>query len=112
MREARVILPMYDNDGHSLEHVHTYLKQQLCLAFGGYTAIKSFGGWMDRKTGKLYEEEGTAYDIACDDTQVTKDVLLGLAQILINLASQEAIYLRLPNGDVQIVEPELARGVA
>lgn len=112
MREARIILPVLDNNGQSLVHAHDYLKRQLCLLFGGYTATASYGGWIDQKTGKLYEEQGTAYDIACEHTQENRAVLVGLAQMLIELAQQKAIYLRLPNGNVQIVEPDLAEGVA
>jgi hypothetical protein len=114
-REARIILPVYDNDGVDLAAVHTDLKRHVCEAFGGYTATPSLGGWLS-PTGKIHEEPGVAYDIACEDTAKARSELREIAFWLAVGARQECIYLRLPSGRVEFVQTEsgatLVRGAA
>lgn len=107
MREARIILPVLDNNGATLAHVHTGLKRSLCEAFGGYTALASQGGWLDSATGRLYEEAGIAYDVAVNPIDATHGRRLrAIAAHAAREASQVCVYLRLPNGDVEFVEPD------
>lgn len=109
MREARLILPNADNDGQPLSFAHDWLKGELIGAFGGYTATPSQGGWRS-PNGTIYEEPGTAYDIACDDG--CDAYLRGLAQRIGRLARQQAVYLRQPNGVVEIVDTSAADRLA
>jgi len=106
MREARIILPLYDNDGVDLQAVHRSLKTRLCAEFGGYTATPSMGGWIDN-TGKLYEEPGIAYDVAVPEANIgTIETLRDIAAIAGRKAMQKAMYLRLPTGKVEILDTE------
>lgn len=106
MREARIILPVLDNDGASLAHVHAGLKRALCEAFGGFTALPSHGGWIDQRDGKLYEEAGVAYDVAAQEGNATRVKLLTIAVHVARDAAQVCVYVRLPNGEVIFVEPD------
>lgn len=102
MREARIILPeTHHSDGHSLAPIHAWLKRSLAADFGGYTATPSFGGWV-APDGTLYEEKGTAYDVAADDDRAGE--LRTIAQFIAGQAEQLAVYLRLPDGHVEFVE--------
>ncbi len=99
MREARLILPERDNDGNSLTGVHEALQDRLCDAFGGFTLTYGKGGWKN-DAGLLFREAVYIYDVA------VKDAGAGLRQIAQDLrvaARQEAVYLRLPTGDVVFV---------
>ena len=105
MREARIILPLLDNNGASLAHVHSGLKRALCEAFGGYTALLSHGGWIDSESGKLYEEAGIAYDVAAQEGADTREKLYAIASHVARDAAQVCVYVRLPNGEVIFVDP-------
>jgi hypothetical protein len=100
LREARIILPVQDNDGHPLAGIHAVLQSRLIEAFGGYTAIDCRGGWQS-PNGTLHNDPGTAYDIACADDPSTEATLRALAHLLLIGTLQEAIYLRLPSGAVE-----------
>ena len=106
MREARIILPLYDNAGIDLQDVHRHLKTRLCAEFGGYTATPSMGGWIDNN-GKLYEEPGIAYDVAVPEADITViETLRDIAALAGRRACQKAMYLRLPTGKVEILDTE------
>jgi hypothetical protein len=105
MREARIILPRNGNNGESLNHVHAGLRRALCEAFGGCTAILVKGAWLD-DSGKLYDEEGIAYDIACVVSPETSSKLRTIAEHVAREASQICVYLRHSGGDVEFVKPE------
>lgn len=109
MREARLILPNRDNDGNTLAQCHAYLKGALIGAFGGYTATPSQGGWKG-PDGRIYEEAGTAYDVAVADG--CESYLRELAGNIGRMARQEAVYLRQPNGVVEIVDTSAADRLA
>lgn len=105
MREAMIILPLADNNGASLEAVHTNLKKAIVKAFGGYTATASEGGWYSEETDTLYEEPGKAYAIACKDSVTVRNTLRTIAEDFATIAEQECLYLRLPSGEVEFVKP-------
>lgn len=111
MREARLILPNVGNDGADLTPVHTTIRRALAERFGGFTAAPVFGGWVS-PDGKLYEEAGTAYDAAAPDDTASAEFLRGLARTAGEAARQEAMYLRLPNGEVEIIETAPVRAAA
>jgi hypothetical protein len=102
MREARIILPIADNDNESLATVHRELKRQLCTRFGGCTALDVHGAWIS-DDGTLYDEPGVAYDVAMAPTEENGRAVLNIAKSIGQLANQIAMYVRLASGDVHIV---------
>ena len=50
-REARIILPVYDNQGRAftMRPAHAELQMLLSEHFGGFTKVRGFGGWKDGK---------------------------------------------------------------
>jgi len=111
MREARIILPLADNDGKPVDTAHEYLKGRLCRLFGGFTATPVMGGWMD-DSGRLYEDRSIAYDVAMEDTYENARKVGSIAEIAGQMAKQLAMYVRLPNGNVQILNIEPAAEAA
>lgn len=102
MREARIILPINDNNGNSLSFLHKSLAGELCRHFGGATATQSNGMWI-ADNGKLYDEPGIAYDIAMEPTRDNDAIMREIAVRFGRLAEQEAMYLRLADGQVDII---------
>lgn len=99
MREALMILPNLDNAGQSLAPIHRRLRLALANTFGGYTATPSEGGWVS-PSGELMEEPGTLYRVAVPDGRDT--VFETIAMRAARDAAQEAVYMRLPDGRVNI----------
>ncbi len=102
MREARLILPATDNAGHSLDLIHDALAQRLYEAFGGFTAIRTDGAWID-DSGRLIREPGTAYDIAMSEDGECADKLRSIAADVCGRAEQDCVYIRLASGNVEFV---------
>lgn len=106
MKEARIILPTVANGNvRSSANVHQLLAVDLAYRFGGYTAIKGSGGWLDREAGMLVTEEVTIYDVAVasHDARAAAD-LSDLALRAGRQLDQKAVYVRLPNGEVRIID--------
>lgn len=101
-REARIIAPQRDNDGREVEAALQSLEQSLSHSFGGFTRTAGYGGWFDG--GKVVKEAVHVYDVACDLTSDTAVKLRHIAVGLLRDARQQAVYLRYPNGHVEIVE--------
>lgn len=101
MREARIILPHRDNDGLDVSGAHQDLKLALIRQFGGYTTFNVWGGWRHPTTGAIVEDESAAYDVAVPDNAV--DGLRRLAFQAGKTAHQDAVYLRLPTGEVEFI---------
>lgn len=101
-RIAQIILPKADNDGKSLVWVHELLQHKLCAAFGGFTAIDSFGGWVDPKTDKLYKEDGVLYNVAVRGYS-DAFTLRQIAAWALQEAKQEAIFVVFGDGTVEFV---------
>lgn len=115
--ESRILLPLLDNAGKSLAHVHKALQLDLMQSFGGFSASPISGVWLDKETGKEYRDESTAYDIAADWNAAAydgadfsnADRLLDLARWHCRAANQVCLYLRNGKGVVQYVDPLPAR---
>lgn len=101
LREARIILPVFGNDGKSLADVHQRLRIFLAMEFEGYTSFSGFGGWMNGAS--LQEEQIRIYDVAVEGTSEDHLKLLYLCQRLREDAKQDAIYLRDSGGNVHII---------
>jgi hypothetical protein len=103
MREARIILPVNDNEHHVLEEIHNKLRKMLCLSFGGYTAQSVYGGWVS-DTGEVFEEPSIAYDVAMDPDPAKEEALRNIAKQVGHEAKQLAMYVRHASGEVEILE--------
>lgn len=103
MREARIILPNADNNGQSLQLLHGELARTLCRRFGGATASTT-RGMLVSNDGTFYDEPGTSYDVAMDDTAENAETLRSIAFAFGRRARQEAMYVRYASGVVEIVD--------
>lgn len=87
MQEARIILPS-SADGHG------WLRAELRLNFDGYIRYQAQRNFQ----GKV--EDVVIYDITCDNSGTTTDILTETARGLLHLTTEEAIYLRYPDDEV------------
>lgn len=104
MREALIILPQFANDHKtSLKPVRAKLSKALMHAFGGCTIRTAHGSWLDAKGHPVVEP---VWEIvaACDDTPANAQSIRALAIEAGHEGAQEAIYCRLPSGDVEIID--------
>ena len=108
LSEARIILPVNDNNGNPLDYAHQKLMITLCDIFGGATKMASEGIWRDPKTGRVYQEPGFAYDVAMVPSAENRNTLTKIAQSMTTLADQECVYIRHADGDVAFIEPSRA----
>ena len=106
LREARLILPIRDNDGFGLALVKRALEVELAERFGGFTLITSGrGGWMNGENSfsrNATTETVWIFDVAVEDDPLQPE-LFAIARKLKIDARQDAIYLRLPSGVVHFV---------
>lgn len=101
MKQSSIVLPNQDNQGFPLLDVHSALKAQLCATFGGFTATRADGGWQDEKSGAIYCEPVTKYDIA--NTDAKPDRLESIAVFYGHMAGQLAVYT-VHNGAPRILD--------
>lgn len=105
MREARIILPLRDNAGHGVPLAHDELQMHLCEQFGGYTAQNVRGAWLSPHNAVM-QDASVAYDVACEPTPANDAALATLAVAAGRAAHQQAVYLRLPSGEVRVISCE------
>lgn len=101
---AQIVLPKAGNNGESLDSAHAYMRQALCHHFGGFTALDSFGGWIDPETGKEYLEAGITYQTGMADNAENSARLRAIAERAGRMASQLAMAITLPSGEFEIIE--------
>lgn len=106
LREAAIHLPILDNDGESLDHVHKWLASTLVARFNGATVVEGNGLWMHR--GHLYEEPVKRYLVAFSNSDANRDLLRSIARAAGRRAKQLAMYVKMPYGDVEIIDIEEA----
>lgn len=97
MREARIILPMQNRA------VHAALQAKLVSQFGGFTMAPVSGAWR-APDGRQVKDVSMAYDVACEPTEETGRTLTAMALQAGHDAGQRTVYLRLPNGDVRLLD--------
>ncbi len=102
MREAKIILPTFDNAGNEMSEAHAQLKAALLRNFGGYTQSIGVGAWHNPSDGEVYNDHLVIYTVAMHDWHAYKLTLI--AEHMISITDQECIYTVLPNGDVYMVE--------
>lgn len=103
LREAKVIVPEFDNDGNSLSEVHEWVSGALNDAFGGVTVTKGDGAWRG-PSGKLYKEPVLLFLVACSPLEEDsyKELRAVVAYVLRN-GKQKAVYVQFPDGSVEII---------
>lgn len=106
-REARIIAPILDNDGQPVTEALQSLERRLVQSFGGFTRMQhGTGGWADK--GRVQVEGVIVYDVAVETTDRThRTALHSIANLLRMEAKQQAVYLRYPSGEVELVEGSL-----
>lgn len=103
-REARIILPLCDNEGTPLEAEHMAFSMRVARTFGGFTVLRSYGGYAnDNHPDGVQIEPGAQYTIACPDTPESVEALYAITKDLLVSCRQKEVYLRLPNGDVELI---------
>lgn len=103
LREMKIILPMVDNQGASLSHIHNQLKRELCQTYGGYTSVASSGGWLN-DDGDLIEDNSITYIVAAmalNEYETTG--FIDTVRHYATLAKQDCIYAQLASGSVLFV---------
>lgn len=86
------------------EMAHSYIQRALCRIFGGYSAHETFGGWLDDK-GQMVFDRSIAYTVAAPWTRGQRNQIDKLIwEVGHGMLEQDAVYARLPNGKVRIVE--------
>lgn len=110
LREAKILVPLRDNHGASLEHVHASVTERLFAAFGGVTWTVVDGAWKDPNDGQLYVERSVAFTVAVpeDEGAIGNDDcdLCRIARFAMIAGEQKAIYVQFPDGEVQILQAE------
>lgn len=102
LREARIVMPHFASLTSQAAH-HT-LQQKLVAAFGGFTAYDGHGGWAD-PSGKVVQDMVTIYDIAIDsDRDGPWELIARFAVEAGRELSQDSVYVRYPNGEVDIID--------
>lgn len=98
MREARLILAEYEQDGTVIgSDVEPALTKKLVDAFGGYTASWATGAYK-MNDGSIKKEIVVSFDIAMEDH--LWPALTQIAIWLCGAANQECVYARSPDGEV------------
>lgn len=108
MRNASLILPLFDNDSRSLADLHTDLRRDLLDAFGGFTASDVTGAWRDESSGLEYVDDSIRYDVARDWAPRDVALLTDIAESYCGAARQLALCMIDPNGQVAFVHPPKA----
>jgi hypothetical protein len=110
--EARILMPLTDNEGKSLSHVHDAMRADLLASFGGFTESDTRGWWRDTSTGTDYKEPSIAFDIAAQWDSEKSERLMELAAWYCRAAKQLCVYVRNGKGAVSYVAPKAARELA
>lgn len=105
MKEARITMPLVGDfmTSEASERAHRLFSIRVAKRFGGYTATKGYGGWVDA-SGNLIEEAVTVYDIAATPDEAADADLVELAEWFGRELRQEAVYVRSFAGEVSIID--------
>jgi hypothetical protein len=103
MREGLIVLPHAVADGH-----HKSLQDKLIDAFGGFTLVDAEGAWKDPHTKIVHIEPVAQYIIAYEPNDKQNLELLKIAEWLLSVTSELAVYMRYADGSVAIVDRQKA----
>jgi len=99
LKEARIVMP-FANFGSD----HSQLRAALIETFGGYTCAVGQGGWYDEVNQERIDDSVVIYDVAIEDTLEARRKLLDTALDAGRSLAQKAVYVRYPDGRVDIVD--------
>jgi hypothetical protein len=100
---AQMVLPKLGNNGESLATAHAFVRQSFCHHFGGFTALDSFGGWIDPATGAEFLEAGLTYQVGMENTPENIATLRRIAMHAGQMANQLAMAITLPNHAFEVL---------
>lgn len=103
MREAMIVVPKADNEGRSLRGVLDATTRRLALAFGGATVSEGQGLWI-APDGTLFDEPVWRVETATVPGPNTDAILRGIAYQVGRDGRQQAVYVRFPSGDVEVLD--------
>lgn len=103
LKEAKIIFPLKDNDGNSLDTLNDDLITEIIHEFGGISVSNSLGYWLDCN-GDLFKDYVNELVFACDDNATVDEKINNLAIKYGQLAKQLAIYVKYPSQDVDIID--------
>lgn len=118
MKEARIIMPyttvLTYEGGEVLDakshRVHATLKHDLIDAFSGFTRTEGEGGWLGVH-GNAMIDQVAIYDIACDEKlDETYAMLFEIALNAGRALDQQSVYIRYPDGVVEIADTKTKVG--
>lgn len=102
LREARIVMPY--NAARDVRTDHDNLRGDLVGAFGGYTASYGSGAWRN-DAGDTVTDVVAIYDVAIEaERDATWDTLFQIAMAAGRELKQEAVYIRYPDGHVEIAQ--------
>lgn len=100
LREALIVVPKQDNKGRSGLSARDAVVRQCVSNFGGATVLSAEGAWLG--DDRLYQEPVWLVMTACEPTSETVAILAGIADDMGEALEQEAVYVRYPDGTVDI----------
>jgi len=103
MIEAKLILPVKNNEGIELLEIHRDLKNLLVRNYGGCTISNAVGCWEDKKSGQIFDEAVITYQVAISDNNIDKQQFKKFAIEYGKKAEQLAVYFVI-GSKVSIIE--------
>lgn len=101
MNEAKLIVPMQDNDGEDILSVRDAAIAALIENFGGCTVTAATGYWSNE--GKVQREPVWELVVACEPDALSSAHLRTIAENVARDGRQHTVYLRHPDGAVEFV---------
>lgn len=100
-REARIVIPSEKANGEPLGAAFVLdVLMEAAQLFGGYTAFVASGGFI-AANGEVKTEAVCVLDVATDNKM--REALESLALHIKLVGEQESVYLRLPDGKVELI---------
>jgi hypothetical protein len=100
--EAKIILPVLDNDGKPIAAARNAAIAAMVAAFGGLTSWDGRGHWANPQ-GKLFAERVTIHATAMENSPANVARLREIASAFARDAGQEAVYIVTPEGGAEFI---------
>lgn len=97
LKEARIVMPIVIGSS-----AHGSMQDALLQAFGGFTSYQGQGQWLDG--GETEYDDVIVYDVAAENNVDAMSKLRSIAMTAGQALGQKAVYIRFPDGRVEIVE--------
>lgn len=106
MRECKIVLPLFDNDGRPLEKTNEALLTRLVDTFGGCTRVLATGSWVGPNEVRQ-DEDVYVYTFAANavhNDEAVDKTIKHIATLFGIGARQKAVYWTGHDGEVHIDE--------